>query len=199
MSLRVIGAGLGRTGTMSLKLALERLLRGNCYHMVEVFHRGDFAYWTNAARGGAADWPWFLTGYAATVDWPAVAFWEDLAAAFPDARVLLSTRRTAEEWWDSAHATIFAPDLVVGDALRTLNEAVHARHFTLDHHDRDAAIAAYDRHNAHVRAVTPPERLIEWQPGDGWGPLVTALGLPEPDLPFPHRNPRSDWARAAKR
>src|SRR5690348_10458482 len=106
MSLRVIGAGCGRTGTMSLKLALERLLGAPCYHMVEVFaHPEHVPDWHAAALGNMPDWNALFAGYAAAVDWPASAFWPELSAAFPDALVVLSVR-DAQSWWQSAHETI---------------------------------------------------------------------------------------------
>ena len=108
MSLRVVGAGIGRTGTLSLKLALERLLEGRCYHMMETFGRPqDVGVWQHAANGDFPDWAEFLADYRAAVDWPASAFWPELAEAFPDALILLSTR-PAEAWYKSAHDTIFA-------------------------------------------------------------------------------------------
>src|SRR6266566_10081202 len=99
MTLRVIGAGMGRTGTMSLKLALERLLGGPCYHMVEVFPRpAHFGLWTAAGRGKPTDWHALFDGFVAAVDWPAAAFWKEIADAFPEAIILLSTR-DSESWW----------------------------------------------------------------------------------------------------
>ncbi|HUI26312.1 MAG TPA: sulfotransferase, partial [Candidatus Kryptonia bacterium] len=105
--MRLIGAGLGRTGTMSLKLALERLLGAPCYHMLEVFgHPDHIAAWHAAADGRMPDWRALLADYAAAVDWPAAAFWPELSAAFPDAVVLLSVR-DPQLWWQSASETIF--------------------------------------------------------------------------------------------
>jgi hypothetical protein len=93
MALAVIGAGFGRTGTLSLKLALEQLGLGRCYHMLEVFQNpGHAARWHAAAAGGAVDWDALFSGYAATVDWPACAFWRALAARYPEAKVLLTVR-----------------------------------------------------------------------------------------------------------
>src|SRR5712692_9189339 len=107
MSLRVIGAGLGRTGTHSLKLALERLLDGRCYHMLETFGRpDDIPVWHAAVNGDLPDWASFLSEYNAAVDWPVAGFWHELSEAFPDALILLSTRDT-DGWWTSANNTIF--------------------------------------------------------------------------------------------
>src|SRR4051794_32865433 len=105
--MRIVGAGLGRTGTHSLKLALERLLGERCYHMVEVFeHLDHVPTWHAAIRGERVDWQPVLDGYAAIVDWPGVAVWRELAATYPDALVLLSMRRDAATWLSSARATI---------------------------------------------------------------------------------------------
>jgi hypothetical protein len=106
MTLRMVGAGVGRTGTESLKLALEHLLGGRCYHMLEVLtHPESVMYWASAGRGEMPDWDQVFDGYVAAVDWPVAAYWPELSAAFPDAPVLLSTRASAEEWYRSASQT----------------------------------------------------------------------------------------------
>jgi Sulfotransferase domain len=173
--LRVVGAGLGRTGTNSLKLALERLTGGRCYHMIETFDRpADTSVWHAALHGEAPDWRTFLGEYDAVVDWPACAFWRQLAAANPDAVVLLSMRQSAEQWWASAQPTIFTqistpppPDDAEWVARRAMVLEMLATTFTPDWSDRDMAIAAYRRHVAEVRAEIEPGRLVEWRPGDG--------------------------------
>src|SRR5258708_3594112 len=107
MSLRVVGAGLGRTGTNSLKLALEQLLGGPCYHMFELARRdADTPAWKAAVQGEAIDWGALLGEYVATVDWPAAAFWREIWSANPDAIVLLSSRDSAQTWWESMERTI---------------------------------------------------------------------------------------------
>lgn len=195
MSLRVIGAGVGRTGTNSLQLALQQLLGGPCYHMLEVFPRpDDIPVWHAAARGQMPDWPAFLSGFEAAVDWPASAFWSELAAAFPQALIVLSTRRDAETWWRSASGTIFPATLATADGpWRQMISAMLEQRFTGAIEDEAACIAAYHAHNAAVRAQAPPARLLEWQVEDGWAPLCAALDLPIPDEPFPHANSRADF------
>src|SRR3954454_12485039 len=109
MPLAVIGAGLGRTGTNSLKVALERLLRGRCYHTHEVVLNLDHVpLWQRAFAVGDGDWNALFDGYSAAVDWPACRFWPQLARRFPEALIVLSTRHSAEEWWTSADKTVFA-------------------------------------------------------------------------------------------
>jgi hypothetical protein len=197
MALRVVGAGLGRTGTHSLKIALEQLLGGPCYHMIEVFEHPDHVpLWQQAVDGESIDWDGIFGAFASSVDWPAAAFWQEQAAAYPDALILLSTRDSAG-WWKSASDTIFQ----VGDrpvppemaAWHGMVMEMFDRTFTPEWRDEAAAIAAYERHNEHVRATAPPERLVEWAPGDGWGPLCRALGVPAPQEPFPHVNSTAEF------
>ena len=194
MALRVVGAGLGRTGTMSLKVALERLLGAPCYHMIEVFtHPEHIPAWRSAARGEMPDWHELMSGYGAAVDWPAASFWPELSAAFPDAVVLLSVR-DPQQWWQSASETIFPASLSeAGTEWRGMVDELFAARFTAAIQDRAAAIAAFERHNARVRRTIPRDRLLEWRPGDGWEPICAALGLPVPNEPFPHINTREEW------
>lgn len=188
MTLRIIGAGLGRTGTASLKAALEHLLGAPCYHMFEVENRpGDLATWREAAQGNSPDWVAFFDGYAAAVDWPVAAFWEELAEAFPDAPILLS-HRDANAWWRSAHDTIFPASVAAQGEWGEMLDALFSNRFTAALDDRQACVDAYLRHNDNVRRRVPSHRLVEWQPGDGWAPLCRALGIAEPEEPFPHTN-----------
>jgi len=203
MTLRVVGSGMGRTGTMSLKLALARLLGGPCYHMVEVFARpADFAIWTAAGRGQPVDWRALFEGFVAAVDWPVAAFWPEIAATFPEALILHSTR-DPESWWKSASETIFgggSGDPPGGPAMKEMLEAVLGSRFTPHIHDKAAAVAAFERNNAQVLATAPKERLVVWSARDGWGPLCKALGVPVPDEPFPRANTTEEFqARIAAR
>jgi hypothetical protein len=212
MTLRVVGAGVGRTGTLSLKTALEELLGGRCYHMLETFGRpDDLPVWEAAVLGEPPDWREFLADFDAAVDWPASAFWRELADAFPDAIVLLSTRSSTDAWWTSATSTIFErmregfdrmqegrpdeddPMAAVHQAQRSMVRAMLAQRFTADVQDEAAAKAAYEAHNATVRTAIPPARLVEWQPGDGWEPICAALGLEVPDTPFPQMNSTDEF------
>ena len=189
MTLRIVGAGVGRTGTESLKLALEQLLGGPCYHMLELLsHPESMTYWAAAGRGDMPDWDQVFDGYVAAVDWPVAAYWPELSAAFPDAPVLLSTRASAEEWYRSASQTIFSvdPSKMPGADLAFVNGMFSRFTFELD--NPRAAMEAYEAHNRRVRDSVAPERLVEWKPGDGWAPLCQALAVPVPEEPFPHVN-----------
>lgn len=196
MDLQVVGVGLGRTGTNSLKLALERLLGGRCHHMFEVFaDERQFPMW-QAAAAGDADWDAIYDGFVATVDYPGAAFWRELVELNPDALVLLSQRESAAAWWESASRTIFAPwngeGAEADPAFRAAAEAMFER-TGIDPSDRDAAMAGYEAHLEAVRATVDPDRLLEWTTGDGWAPLATALGVPVPDEPFPHVNTTDEF------
>ena len=132
-------------------------------------------------------------GFAATVDWPSASFWPELSVAFPQAIVLLSTRASAD-WYRSASDTIFRNwNRGESSPIRPMAEAIFQTRFISSLEDRDATIAAYERHNARVRSTVPRERLIEWSPGDGWAPLCAALKLPMPDAPFPHANTTEEF------
>lgn len=198
--LRVVGAGLPRTGTRSLKTALDLLLGGTCYHMAEVFQRmEDVPVWHAAARGEAPDWLTFPNGCVAAVDWPASVFWRELADAHPDAVIVLSTRESATQWWESCDATILP--FARGDRPTESREWLAMFHALLEReigeswNDAATAQAAYERHNAAVRREAPAGRLLEWRASDGWEPLCAALGVPAPDEPFPHTNTREEWNR----
>jgi len=199
MALKVVGAGLGRTGTHSLKIALEQLLGEPCYHMAEVFQNPQHVPgWHGAAEGRMPDWEEFLTGYGASVDWPASAFWKEQSEAFPDSLILLSTR-DAESWWNSASKTIFNPANGEGpmrdSAWFQMVIALFNNHFVPDIHDKDACIAAYNRHNEEVLRSAPADRLLVWQVSDGWGPICERLGLPVPAEPFPVTNTTEEFLR----
>jgi hypothetical protein len=201
LTLRVIGAGLGRTGTNSLKLALETLLGGRCYHMFELVQREqDTAVWAAAERGEEVEWSSVFADYVASVDWPAAAFWPELSAEYSEAFVLLSRRESAERWWASMEKTIVValnspapPDDPAMAERRALTRRIIASRLTRDWHDPHAAMVGYERHNQAVRDAIAPGRLIEWQPGEGWEPICAALGLPVPDRAFPHENKTSDF------
>jgi Sulfotransferase domain len=190
--LKVVGAGVGRTGTLSLKLALEQLLGGRCYHMLEVFEHPDHVpLWNEATAGSLEDWDAIFGDYVAAVDWPVASFWPETSAAYPDALVVLSVR-DPKEWFESASSTIFAIPWDDTVPMLAMAGAVIKSRFTPDYLDETAAIAAFERHNAAVRAAVPPSRLLEWRPADGWAPICERLDLPVPDAPFPHANTRDE-------
>lgn len=196
MSLRVVGAGVGRTGTHSLKAALERLLGGPCHHMVEVFaHPDQVSVWTDAIEGRAVDWGLLMDGYVAQVDWPGASFWPELLDANPGALVILSVR-DPEIWYKSAANTIFQgldrSDGEIGPWMVTMKRLLGDR-FCNDFADRRAMIAAYERHNDDVRRRVRPSQLLEWSPEEGWGPICARLGLPVPEEPFPVTNTTGEF------
>ena len=212
MSLKVIGAGFGRTGTLSLKLALEELGLGPCYHMIEVnAHREHDALWLALARGEASDWRPMLQGYASTVDWPTTYIWKELAAADSQAKIIL-TLRDPDAWYASAAATIFARmiefETLRAEALRSDPAAVdeaRRRHMEMVNTivvektfgaslDKDNAIAVFNAHNEEVRRSVPREKLLVYESGDGWEPLCAFLDVPVPSAPYPKVNTTEDFA-----
>lgn len=197
--MKVIGAGLGRTGTLSLKFALEQLLGSPVYHMAEVLRRReDVEVWRRALHGEEPDWHAFFEGYAAAVDWPAAAFWDRLLDVFPDAIVVLSVRSDADAWLKSARASIdrvlrLEPKEEYASWHEMSNELL-AETFTPVPFRTRPTIQAYHAHNDRVRAIVPEHRLVEWQPQDGWEPLCSALSIPVPSEAFPRRNDSESFA-----
>jgi hypothetical protein len=191
MTLQVIGAGVGRTGTLSLKYALEQLLGEPCYHMVEAERRPDhLRSWLDAVNGERPDWPGLFEGFAATVDWPAAAFWPELIEYYPQALVILS-QREEQQWWASLSETILpAARKAPRTPWRRLMGTLFWKRFAWQIDDPEAMIAAYRAHNAAVQGSVPASRLLVWAPEDGWAPLCHALACPVPDRPFPHANRR---------
>ncbi|WP_100444559.1 sulfotransferase family protein [Glycomyces xiaoerkulensis] len=200
--LQVIGAGLPRTGTMTIKAALETLLGEPCHHMAEVFGRKDIDVpaFSAAVHGDFPDWDELFAGYAAAVDWPASAFYPELAERYPDAVVVLSVRDSFETWWTSTSNTVLqhfggqSGAYPGEDAWEAMVRGVWSRAFDgapLD--DVQAIEAAYHRYHERVRETVPAERLVEFRTGAGWEPLCSALGLPVPDEPFPHLNSTADF------
>jgi len=196
MPLEVIGAGLGRTGTLSLKLALEHLGFGRCYHMTECFpDPAAPPRWIEAADG-RPDWEAIFRGFGATVDYPGCSFWRELAAVYPDAKVVLSVR-DPDKWFDSTQATIFAPELMkqlMGSPLKTFFEKTVTAAFGDRLHDRDFMVDYFVRRNAAVAAALPAERLLVYDVAEGWAPLCGFLGVGVPETPFPRANVREDLA-----
>jgi len=197
MTLTVIGSGFGRTGTMSLKDALEQLGFGPCHHMEEVFeHPEQVAHWQAFASGETVDWSAVFAGYSSQVDWPGAHVWRELAAAFPEAKVVHSVR-PEESWWNSFSKTIgkfFASyqQIQLPPHVRAMSdvmiEMVAQGTFGGQFADRATALAAYNKRNEQVRATIPSERLLVFDVAEGWGPLCRFLDVPVPDSPFPHRN-----------
>jgi len=203
MTLGVIGAGFGRTGTLSLKGALERLGFGPCYHMIELIeHPEHVDFWQRAAAGGEIDWDEVLAGYRAAVDWPACNFYAQLAARYPVAKVVL-TVRDPERWYESARQTIFpritrsiAKDKVVLLArARMQRKVVIEQTFGGDISNRDHVLAVFRRHIEEVQRKIPPGRLLVYDVADGWDPLCRFLQQPVPDEPFPHVNASEEFRR----
>jgi hypothetical protein len=191
MSLEVIGAGFGRTGTMSLKVALEQLGYGPCYHMVELFEHPDHVDWWEAAVRGekSVNWDEMFAGYRATVDWPGAAFYEELSERYPEAKVVL-TVRDPNRWYESARNTIFNfRGTEIPRAPRMAIELASQRGFDGNFEDRGRMIEAFKRWNEEVKRSVPTRRLLVYEVKEGWGPLCDFLGAERPKgKPFPHLN-----------
>jgi len=210
--MQVIGVGLNRTGTTSLALALDELGFGPCYNLRTLNsepHR--VADWITAEKDPAqGDWKRIFAGFKSAAGSPTSAYWQEIADAFPSAKVIL-TIRPADSWYESVGATLTQALAPQPAALRVLTwqkqshydekaseefqERTWEREIGGDFSDRDRTIEAFDKHIADVRANIPAERLLVYSVRDGWGPLCAFLGVPEPQRPFPRENDRATFRR----
>ncbi|KCZ87620.1 sulfotransferase family protein [Hyphomonas johnsonii] len=203
MTIGVISAGFGRTGTMSLKLALEELGHGPCHHMIEVIGNGDaqVPLW-NDALAGHPDFQAIYAGFNSAVDWPTAAFWKEVADAYPDAKVILSTR-SAESWYNSISetilATVWAPETWPAPAVEWFKMVTRVLERSFgDAKDKDAIIATFHAHEAAVKAAIPADRLLVHSARDGWEPLCAFLGKPVPATPYPRTNSKEEFFQHMK-
>ncbi len=206
MTIEVIGAGFGRTGTLSLKFALETLGLNKCYHMMEVMRNDSHpAQWRKAARGEAVDWDALYAGYQATVDWPSTSFWRELRQVYPEAKVIL-TLRDSQQWYTSVMNTIWKlssnalaegqkrqDDQAIERAMMG-DEVIWQGIFGGRMDDRDHVIERYERHNQEVIDTVPAEQLLVYRPGDGWEPLCRFLQKPIPHSDYPKVNSTEEFS-----
>jgi hypothetical protein len=223
--MEVIGAGFGRTGTASLKVALEKLGKGPCYHMMEVLDRPErVRQWRSIAQSPPTDWEPVFAGYRSTVDWPGAGFWRELVDAFPQAKVVL-TVRDPMRWYESSRRTIFqfpirrrgALERAAFGAVVRMNPASADVPLMLEqvmwqrsfggrmlggrNADRDLAVDFFHRHVDEVKSYVPAERLLVFDVAEGWPRLCDFLGVPVPPEPFPRINDATGFRRmlAARR
>ena len=205
MSLKVIGAGFGRTGTLSLKRALEQLGFDPCYHMMQLGrHPEHVALWRQVAAGAPVDWPSLFENYQATVDWPSCNYWEAQLAAFPGAKVILS-ERDPEAWYASIMNTIYPSSAAAREKAREGSDPAALERSAMVYEviwdgvfdgrmdDKAHVIDRYLAHNERVKRLLPSSKLLIFNPADGWPPLCEFLRRPQPDAPFPSVNSTAEF------
>ena len=218
LDLKVIGAGLGRTATTSLKVALETLLKGPCFHFLEYkTHPELMAPWLSLIEANplrsdpdtfadvpVSQWETVMPGYVACVDEPASYYWKQLSDAFPKALVILSVRDT-DSWWNSMltaekyfEEEWKRPELISAERLKfhEFTDAIYP--YWRDGMSEDIERSFFESHNRRVleRAEWDPEfnrRFVVWRLGQGWEPICKALGLPVPNIAFPHENKGAEY------
>jgi len=202
----IVGAGFGRTGTLSLKAALERLGFGPCHHGFELMKRRETVFgWLDAVDGKPADWDGLFAGYRSTVDWPGARFWRELAAEYPDSKVIL-TERDPEKWYESVRTTLYQAILNVPAQLpdevkpliQLLNALIWDGVFGGRFADKSHALRVYADHNAEVKREIPADRLLVFDVAEGWEPLCAFLDVPVPPEPFPRLNDREVYGAAQR-
>ena len=194
MSLEVFGMGFGRTGTESLKKALEILGFGPCYHMYEVLpHQERVEKWVSLVQGATPDWDAIFDGYRASADWPGAYFWREIAEHFSDAKLILTTR-DADAWYESMAQTILPLLRASAVTPNSLAEEMFiSRTFEGDIDDRSHVIDVFKRHVDAVQAEYGPDRLLVLELGSGWEPLCAFLGVEVPNVPYPVGNTSEEF------
>ena len=207
MPLKVIGAGFGRTGTSSLKLALEKLGFGKCFHMSELMKNSHSIDLWMDVLDGRADWDAIFDGYQSAVDWPSSAFYKEQMAAYPNAKVIL-TVRNPESWYRSVNETIypvshvFAPKWLpwlparLRKIRRLIFTAIWNGPFRGEFENQSSAIDVFNAHIESVKREVPADSLLVFDVRDGWAPLCKFLGVDAiPDEPFPRVNEAAEIKR----
>jgi len=199
MAINIIGVGVGRTGTYSLRLAIDQLGFGPCHHMEEVLKNMDVQVplWSETLKGNM-DWGSIYKGFKSAVDWPTAGFFRELIKEYPTAKFIL-TERNPENWADSFGSTIYkliegkdkAPEKM-HDWLNMANAVITKTGFPQGL-DREGLINGFIAHNRAVREVIPEEKLLVFQVKEGWEPLCKFLNVPVPDEPFPRTNNREEF------
>jgi len=210
MTIKVIGAGFGRTGTATLKVALETLGFTKCYHSTSLGeHPTHGPQWIGLLEGKPVDWDRLFAGYQGTMGLPTVFFYKEIMAHYPEAKVIL-TVRDPERWYESASQTIFKlpsrgqmavmrlialfnPKVKMALNIIPVARKVGIEHFLGNDLSKAHLIDCFNRHNSKVRQTVPPEKLLEFDVKEGWGPLCAFLNVPIPDVPFPHTNTREEF------
>ncbi len=209
--MKMIGVGFGRTGTMSLKAALEELGAGPCFHMIDLItgenKARDLDQWVKVANDEPVDWTEVFDGWEATVDWPAATKWREIAAAFPDVPVLLNVR-DFDGFYKSCANTIMAVKEAAAageleqDASReppapelwgVIDKLIWEGDFQGRFKDKEWAREMYWDRVETIKREIPADRLVYWELGDGWEPLADALGVEAPDKPFPHLHDTNEF------
>jgi hypothetical protein len=207
MTLSVIGAGFGRTGTNSIKKALEQLGLGPCHHMEEVFgNPSQLPHWELAANGQTVKWERVFEGYHSAIDWPSAHYWRELADYYPEAKVLLSVR-PFERWWSSFTGTIMQVledrDAIADAhtrAVATMAYKIIAEDtFSGLMSDKATAQIAYEKRIDDVKQTIRADRLLIFDVSEGWSPLCSFFNLPEPQMEFPRSNSTADFKESFDR
>jgi hypothetical protein len=203
MPLQIVGAGFGRTGTLSMKSALEMLGVGPCHHMMEVFGKPEhIALWQDAADGNSVDWESVFKGYNSAVDWPVCYFWKELSELYPESKIIL-TLRDPNKWYDSAVATIFKgmmarPEGITDPHGLMVKKLILENTFGGNLSDREQAISVFNKHNQQVIDTIPAERLLVFEASHGWGPLCDFLEVPVPTEDYPNSNSTEEFQKRFK-
>ena len=195
--MKVIGAGFGRTGTQSIKVALQQLGFGPCLHMIDMLSGNPEMSdaFREAYDGKPTDWEALVEGWESCMDWPTCSFYKQFIETFPDAKVILNVR-DPEGWYKSCYNTIYQVAVVAPPPFeiasrppnKMLKRVIWEGDLQGKFGDKATALEILEQWNQEVRDTVPAEKLLEFAVTDGWEPLCKFLEVDVPDEPFPHLN-----------
>jgi hypothetical protein len=217
MGLKVIGTGQARTGTTTLKLALEHLGFGKCYHMYELMNHPDhLIYFEKAERGEIVNWDQLFTDYYSACDYPIVGFYKQILEKYDDAKVIHTTR-DAESWFKSMTDTVFwaikpSPGRMFNMMIRLpfsstlrkrlnilkFNERMVSKFFGEDFKNKEEVIRNFNEYDKQVFNTIPKEKILVYDVKNGWEPLCKFLKVPVPSIPFPKSNTKDEFVHNVK-
>ena len=204
--MKVLGAGFGRTGTMSLKIALEKLGIGPCYHMREVVsHPSHIKIWYDISHGEHPNWDRLFSGFNSAVDFPVCLFYEELVNKFPDAKFIL-TLRDFDTWYESTANTIYKVPTMLPDWFKRVVYPIRmfielqvnliwVGLFKNNFSDKESTELVYNEHIESVKKTIPADKLLIYRVNEGWGPLCEFLNVDKPEIPFPKVNDTAEMLR----
>ena len=217
MALQVIGTGQARTGTTTLKIALEHLGFGKCYHMWELMNNPDhLKYFEKAEHGENVNWDELLVGYHSACDYPIIGYYKQFLEKYSNAKIIHTTR-DAESWFKSMTGTVFwaikpTPARIFGMLIRLpfsstlrkrlrilkFNERMISKFFGKDYKNKEQVIRNFNEYDKEVYNSIPKERLLVYDVKSGWEPLCKFLNVPVPSIPFPKSNSKDEFVHKVK-
>ncbi|XP_068720945.1 uncharacterized protein [Montipora capricornis] len=197
--MKVICAGMGKTGTKSISKALRHLGFEVFDWEEQIFDFMD--HWLDVFQNGAEpDVKHVYQNADAVVDIPGTFFWEEILKAFPDSKVILG-ERDEDSWVKSMVNQLETVDAAKSMIMCTLSPTMRKFYYigdacvialvgSLNKTSTSVLRKRYRIHNHRVMSIVPQSKLLLFNVKHGWKPLCDFLGCDIPTVAFPHENVR---------